>query len=907
MFGPASPIDIATALHAARRPRRAIAQLQNWLLLAAVAVLATSALFVRSSVSTHTRARVPARAGLELLPAAARGIASSAVGAGERAFRVRPGVRGTFSADSGPLHATFDRLGVSVAAGGARLTLRPLTVSSGSARAALAPVAPSARANEVDYAYPSLRAWYRNGPAGIEQGFVLTRPPLAATRHTAGSAGPSLDLAFGVRTNARFSAASDGQTVSFTRGRVAALSLGSLVVTDASGRALGSSFAVVRGALHLRVDTARARFPITIDPLLQQGTRLTGRGQPVPEEVGAGEFGLSVAVSEDGSTALVGAPLDSNNTGAVWVFVRSGSTWTQQGPRLLAGGTAEAVACSEEEPILAAAAEESECGFGTSVALSGDGNTAIVGSPTSNGLNGGAWVFTRSGETWSRDPHELTGTNETGAGHFGKDVALSADGTIALVSAPADNKGRGAVWSFQRGGSGWVPVGEGKITASEETGTGYFGRSLAISPDGSTAVVGGPGDSAYHGAAWMFTRSSGGWTQQARVTGAEEDGAARFGFQVAVSEAGDTVLIGGPRDAADVGAVWVFGRSGSALTQEGAKLTGPGEAGEGMFGRTIALAASGRVALIGAPRDGSGFGAAWVFTRSLAGWSSQKFSADDTRGLFGASIALSGDGSVPIFGEPLSERRSGIAWAGLPPADVTAVEPASGPAGGGTNVTITGAGFTDVTGVYFGQHRAVYEVRSSSSIVARSPAGADGSVVDVTVVTAHGTSEVTPADHFSYTAAEGSGGSEGGAGGSGGGEDGPEAPEPGEEGSGTLGLAARASGCRFALVSSKIAVDGHWRATLRLRRTGSGRCAGRLALSVRLSGKNAHPQARSIGSARFVISRSRPVTVRVTLTAFGRSLLRSAHGQLRASLLLVRLTPLPARTQSASVRLRIAH
>jgi hypothetical protein len=920
MFGPASPIDTATgdfaSLRAVARARDAVARLQTGALLATLALLAALAvsLLPRAGGASHS-ARAPAphlargQRGLELLPAAARVPVSSAVGAGERAFRVSRAAGGAFRANTGPLSAKFDRLGVSARVSGARLQLRPVMLSAGRLREALAPVAPRAHANEVDYAYPSLRAWYRNGPAGIEQGFVLARTPLLnASRHSAGLAGPSLDLLFEIHTNARYSTASGGQSVTFTRTGAPVLSLDSLAVTDARGRQLPSGFALAAGKLRLHVDITGAHFPITIDPLLQQGTRLTGSSGPEPEEIGQGWFGLSAAVSEDGTTALVGAPRDNSNAGAVWVFVRSGATWTQQGPRLLAGGPAESAGCTEE-PILSGS-EESECGFGTSVALSADGNVAIVGSPRDSGHKGGVWVFTRTGNTWSRESRELTGTGEIGEGHFGKAVALSADGTILLASAPSDDKGHGAVWSFRHTSSGWVPVGEGKITPSDENGVGYFGRGLALSPDGSTAVIGGPGDSSYRGAAWLFIRSPAGWTEQTRVTGAEALGASRFGFEVAVSEGAETVLIGGPRDSGDVGSVWVFGRTGSTLTQEGPKLTGPGEVGEGMFGRTIALAASGRIALIGAPRDGSGYGAAWVFTHSLAGWSSQKFSADDSRGQFGASIALSADGNVPIFGEPLSEHKSGVAWAGLPPADVTGIAPASGPADGGTNVTITGAGFTEVTGVYFGTRPAIYEVRSSSSIIALSPSGAGGSTVDVTVVTAHGTSEATAADRFTYGPAEGGGGSEGGGSGGGsssggGGEEGPESES--EEGSGTLALSAsRTPGCHFALLSSRVLVS-HGRAAPRLRRVGRGRCVGRLTFSVRVKGKHGRLQARSIGSTRFVISGSSPVTVRVSLNAFGRSLLRGGHGQIRATLLAVRLSPLPASPQAAYVRLRLGH
>jgi IPT/TIG domain/FG-GAP repeat len=917
MLGPMSPIETTTerlalgSTNASMRARAtgvgraasASVRLVSGAIIVAAAFVALAAALAAQHrppyVAAHlSRLAGVSRGGLELLPAAAQGAVSAALGADDPAYRVRSIAHGRLLAQSAAMRATFAPSGVSVSAGSVHVDLGLRALGLGGAREALAPIAPRARANEVSYAYPSVRAWYRNGPAGIEQGFVLPRAPFATRPHT-GSAGLNLILSFAVSTDAQYRADRDGESVTFSHGLLPALRLGSLVVTDATGRALASGFAVVRGGLRLRVDTAGARYPITIDPLLSEGTPLTGAG-----EVGAGLLGVSVALSEDGSTAIVGAPRDNNSEGAAWVFVRSGSSWTQQGPKLLAGGPAGGVACSEE-PVFSGL-EEGECGFGTSVALAGDGSLAIVGSPRDNMYKGGAWVFTRTGTTWSREAHELSGEGELAEGHFGKSVAISADGSVVLIAGPADKNGHGAVWSFKRTGSGWDPMGEGAITPSDEIGGGYFGRGLALSPDGTSALIGAPGDNAYRGAAWLFTRSGSSWVQRTKVTGGEEQGPARFGWAVAISEAGETALVGAPRDASNVGAAWAFDRVGSELIQEGSKLVGAGEMGEGLFGRALAMSASGRIALIGAPRDGSGRGAAWVFSRSALGWSGEKFTGDWSRGQFAASVAISDDGNVPLFGEPLAERQAGVAWAGLPHPFVTAVQPASGPAAGGTNVMITGADFNEVSAVSFGGTPATaFAVRSTTSIIVLAPPGAEGSTVDITVTTTHGSSEASLADQFTYVGAEGgppsdSGPGEGSAGG------GTPAPELRVEGFGPGGSPTGGSptgGCRLALVSSKVKVLSHGRAALRLRRLGSGRCAGKLTFTVRVKGNHGHSRTRTIGAARFAITSSTPVTVRVSLNASGRALLRAGHGQVRASLVLVRLAPLPARAQTASVRL----
>ncbi len=109
------------------------------------------------------------------------------------------------------------------------------------------------------------------------------------------------------------------------------------------------------------------------------GGKLTGGG-----EAGGGGFGVSVALSSDGRTALVGGPWDNGSVGAAWVFTRSGSTWAQQGGKLTGG--------SEVVGGL----------FGVGVALAGNGNTALVGGPRDNSWVGAAWLFTRTGSTWAQ-------------------------------------------------------------------------------------------------------------------------------------------------------------------------------------------------------------------------------------------------------------------------------------------------------------------------------------------------------------------------------------------------------------------------------------------------------------------------------------------------------------------------
>jgi len=326
------------------------------------------------------------------------------------------------------------------------------------------------------------------------------------------------------------------------------------------------------------------------------------------------------------------------------VFTRSDGVWTQQGEKLVGDCTES---CANE-----GTGEIYNAWFGYNVALSADGNTALIGGFRDNDWRGAAWVFTRSGSTWSQQGEKLVGdctsgcanegTGEVGDGMFGTMVALSADGDTALIGAWNDDNtlpgndhysGEGAAWVFTRSGSTWTQQGEkliGDCTSSctnegtGETGEGKFATSVALSADGNTAMVGGWDDDNSRGAAWVFTRSGPTWTQQGEKLigdctgsctdeGTGETGEGRFGVSVALSADGDTALISGLDDNGTRGAVWLFTRSGSSWTQQGEKLTGGGEAGEGEFGTNVALSADGGTAMSGAWRDNGGRGATWVF------------------------------------------------------------------------------------------------------------------------------------------------------------------------------------------------------------------------------------------------------------------------------------------------------
>jgi FG-GAP repeat len=180
--------------------------------------------------------------------------------------------------------------------------------------------------------------------------------------------------------------------------------------------------------------------------------------------------------------------------------------FTQQGPKLVGNG----------------AAGPAQQGY--SAAL---GNTLAVGGPTDNSGIGAAWVFIQTGGVWTQQGSKLVGSGAVGNAGQGNSVALSADGNTIIIGGPSDNVtgaaggGIGAAWVFTRSGGTWTQ--QAKLVGSNALGSPGQGRSVALSADGNTAIVGGLNDGLV-GAAWVFTRSAGTWTQQAKLVGTGASG-----------------------------------------------------------------------------------------------------------------------------------------------------------------------------------------------------------------------------------------------------------------------------------------------------------------------------------------------------------------------------------------------
>jgi hypothetical protein len=326
------------------------------------------------------------------------------------------------------------------------------------------------------------------------------------------------------------------------------------------------------------------------------GGTWTQQAKLVPADGAAYDrFGSAVAVDAD--TIVVGAYGDDDKgtySGSAYVFTRTGGTWTQQAKLVPADGAASDY-------------------FGYAVAV--DADTIVVGAykdDDKGSASGSAYVFTRTGGTWTQQA-KLVPADGTAGDYFGFAVAVDAD-TIVVGAYGDDDKGAdsGSAYVFTRTGATWTQ--QAKLTAPDGTANDYFGHAVAV--DAGTIVVGAYGDDDkgdYSGSAYVFTRTGGTWTQQAKLVPA--DGAAYDDFGTAVAINANTIVVGAHKDddkGTDSGSVYVFVRTGATWAQQ-AKLTAPdGTAGD-WFGRAVAV--DGDTIVVGAPYDddkGDNSGSVWV-------------------------------------------------------------------------------------------------------------------------------------------------------------------------------------------------------------------------------------------------------------------------------------------------------
>lgn len=295
---------------------------------------------------------------------------------------------------------------------------------------------------------------------------------------------------------------------------------------------------------------------------------------------------------------------------------------------------------------------------GTAVGISADGNTAIVGAPLDNGGKGSARIYTLDNRQW-RQQAKLIGTGALGNANQGYSVSISADGTTAMVGAPGDNTNKGAAWIFTKGSDDtWQGI---KLLANGATGTTpKLGASVSLSADGNTAVAGGAGDNTNKGAIWVFTRTNGVWsTTGTKLTPSTPTGASRMGASVAISADGNTIIAGGPGDNSNKGAVWITKKVGSTWGAR-TKPTIQNAASFNSMGTDVSINADGTIALIGINQTDATCGAVVLNITTSGNTRLTQPTTNNTAKV--TSVSISADGRTAVMGGSGDNSNKGAIW-----------------------------------------------------------------------------------------------------------------------------------------------------------------------------------------------------------------------------------------------------
>ncbi len=276
-------------------------------------------------------------------------------------------------------------------------------------------------------------------------------------------------------------------------------------------------------------------------------------------------------------------------TGAAYIFKRDGTAWTQQAKLTAAD------AAGDDE-------------FGNSVSI--DGDYAIVGAygaPGGDSYIGAAYIFKRDGASWIQQA-KLTAADGAYDDEFG--ISVSIDGDYAIVGAHGVNDYTGAAYIFKRDGTAWTQ--QAKLTAADGAEDDGFGSWSSVSISGDYAIVGAHGVNDETGAAYIFKRDGAAWTQQQKLTASDSETGAYLYFGETVSISGNLAIVGSDgSDRTWKGAAYIFRRSGGSWTEEGILTASDGEDND-YFSET-GLFLNGAYAIAGSAYKNNDTGAAYVY------------------------------------------------------------------------------------------------------------------------------------------------------------------------------------------------------------------------------------------------------------------------------------------------------
>jgi hypothetical protein len=341
--------------------------------------------------------------------------------------------------------------------------------------------------------------------------------------------------------------------------------------------------------------------------------------------ISSGYFGMFISLSADGNILAVGSPFENNSTGAVRIYIKSGSSWIQQGNTIVSNASSGY--------------------FGGAVSLSSDGNALVVGSEKENSIYGTIRVYVRN--TLTQQWGLLQVINQTSAVNYGKFVSLSSDGKILAV---AENS---FINIYDRD----------SISSGFGYKTGFGGDRVVVSPDGNTIAIGTPSENISAGAVRVYIKNTSTtpftWSLQTATPITTGIAGSNFGCSLAFSYDGTTLAVGSQTEN-NYGAVRVYVRSGSNWNLQ----TTPLSSGfiESIFGYSISISYDGNLLAVGSSDEASFYGAVRLYSRntSTLQWSQQGNTLlSGFGGRFGRSVSLSSDGNTLAAGADTVSNNSG--------------------------------------------------------------------------------------------------------------------------------------------------------------------------------------------------------------------------------------------------------
>lgn len=357
-------------------------------------------------------------------------------------------------------------------------------------------------------------------------------------------------------------------------------------------------------------------------------------------------FGTTVAIDDAGERLLVGAPGADGSAGKAYVFDRTGGSWS-------------------ESTVLSPSSSDDE--LGAAVALSADGDTAVIGAPGAGASDQGLTsVYTFDGTSWSTAA-TLTASDAASGDRFGDAVAVDAAGTVLLVGA-GDASPDGAAYVFADDGAGWTQ--EARLTAPSNPKferIAGFGRAVALDASGTAAMVGAPGSDfggLSHGGIFAFEFDGSSWSSVAadNELGTGDDHA--LGSALDFDEAGDHTLVGAPGTGPDVAGFASRLSRGTGGWTESQDFRPADRELVDQFGWSVALGSTGDLAVIGSRLDDvdavANQGSVYVFVDD-GGWGlEQRLLADDGAAddRFGSAVALDGADAVLAVGAANESERA---------------------------------------------------------------------------------------------------------------------------------------------------------------------------------------------------------------------------------------------------------